>query len=37
MAPVQEYDTAVYFSNFIKNSFDFPSLEQIGFEESAIK
>jgi deoxyribodipyrimidine photo-lyase len=37
MAPVQEYDTAAYFSNFHKNSFDFPSLIQIGFEESPIK
>ncbi len=37
MAPVQEYDTAAYFSNFHKNSFAFPSLEQIGFEESPIK
>jgi deoxyribodipyrimidine photo-lyase len=37
MAPVQEYDTAAYFSNFHKNSFDFPSLKQIGFEESPIK
>jgi deoxyribodipyrimidine photo-lyase len=37
MAPVQEYDTEAYFSNFHKNSFPFPSLEQIGFEESHIK
>jgi deoxyribodipyrimidine photo-lyase len=37
MAPVQEYDIAAYFSNFHKNSFAFPSLEQIGFDESPIK
>jgi deoxyribodipyrimidine photo-lyase len=37
MAPVQEYDTEAYFSNFHKNSFAFPTLEQIGFEESSIK
>ncbi|QIH39706.1 deoxyribodipyrimidine photo-lyase [Flavobacterium sp. Sr18] len=37
MAPVQEYDTESHFSNFHKNSFAFPTLEQIGFEESPIK
>ena len=37
MAPVQEYDTMAHFSNFHKNSFSFPSLEQIGFEESPKK
>ena len=37
MAPVQEYDTESHFSNFHKNSFVFPSLEQIGFDESPIK
>lgn len=37
MAPVQEYDTELHFSNFHKHSFDFPTLEQIGFEESLIK
>ena len=37
MAPVQEYDAADLFSNFHKNSFSFPTLEQIGFEESPIK
>ncbi|RDI58154.1 cryptochrome/photolyase family protein [Flavobacterium glaciei] len=37
MAPVQEYDTESHFSNFHKNSFDFPTLEQIGFQESNIK
>ena len=37
MAPVQEYDTSERFSNFHKNDFVFPTLEQIGFKESAIK
>lgn len=37
LAPVQEYDTKLHFSNFHKHSFDFPTLEQIGFEESLIK
>jgi deoxyribodipyrimidine photo-lyase len=37
MRPVQEYDATNQFSNFYKNNFDFPTLEQIGFEESAIK
>jgi deoxyribodipyrimidine photo-lyase len=37
MAPVQEYDATDLFSNFHKNSFSFPTLEQIGFEESPIK
>ena len=37
IAPVQEYDTEAYFSNFHKNSFLFPTLEQIGFEVSLIK
>jgi deoxyribodipyrimidine photo-lyase len=37
MAPVQEYDSEAYFSNFHKNSFLFPTLEQIGFEVSPIK
>jgi deoxyribodipyrimidine photo-lyase len=32
-----EYDTQSHFSNFHKNSFDCPSLQQIGFEESGIK
>lgn len=35
--PLQEYDTQNYFSNFHKSVFDFPSLKQIGFEESKIK
>ena len=37
MAPVQEYDATDKFSSFHKNNFTFPSLEQIGFEESPIK
>ena len=37
MAPVQEYDTEPHYSNFYKTGFSFPSLEQIGFEESPIK
>jgi deoxyribodipyrimidine photo-lyase len=37
MGPLQEYDTQSYFSNFYKSNFDFPSLHQIGFEESNIK
>lgn len=37
MAPVPEYNTAAVFFNFFKNNFPFPTLEQIGFEESPIK
>jgi len=37
MAPIREYDTTIHFSNFILSNFSFPSLEQIGFEESVIK
>jgi deoxyribodipyrimidine photo-lyase len=37
MAPVQEYDSSVKFSNFYKSYFTFPTLEQIGFEGSSIK
>jgi deoxyribodipyrimidine photo-lyase len=37
IAPVQEYDAADKFSNFHKNNFTFPTLDQIGFEESTIK
>ena len=37
MAPVQEMDTSILYSNFHKSSFNFPTLEQIGFEQSAIK
>lgn len=37
LAPVQEYEAKSKFSNFYKNTFDFPTLSEIGFEESAIK
>jgi deoxyribodipyrimidine photo-lyase len=41
MAPVQEYDATDKFSNFYRGEmnrvFTFPTLEQIGFEESPIK
>jgi deoxyribodipyrimidine photo-lyase len=37
MAPLEECDTQSYFSNFHKSNFDFPTLQQIGFEESHIK
>ena len=37
MAPVPEYDTTGKFHNFHKYNFVFPTLEQIGFEESPIK
>jgi deoxyribodipyrimidine photo-lyase len=37
MAPVREYNTSEKESNFLKNHFVFPTLEQIGFEESIIK
>ena len=37
MAPVQEFDATDKFSNFHKNNFTFPTLEQIGFVESPIK
>ena len=37
MAPVLEYDATDMFSNCYKSDFAFPSLEQIGFEESPIK
>jgi deoxyribodipyrimidine photo-lyase len=41
MAPVQEYDATDKFSNFYRDAmnrvFTFPTLEQIGFEESPIK
>lgn len=36
-APIQEYYATDLFSNFHKNNFSFPTLEQIGFEESSIK
>jgi len=37
MAPLAEYDNQSYFSNFHKSNFDFPTLQQIGFEENDIK
>ena len=37
MAPIPEYDASVRFSNFHKNTFAFPSLAEIGFDESPIK
>ncbi len=37
IAPVAEYNTTDKFSSFHKNNFTFPTLDQIGFEESAIK
>jgi deoxyribodipyrimidine photo-lyase len=37
MEPVQELDASTLFSNFYKSDFTFPTLEQIGFEESPIK
>lgn len=41
MAPVQEFDSTDKFSNFYRDAmnraFTFPTLEQIGFEESPIK
>ena len=36
-APLQEYDITEKFYNFHKSNFTFPTLEQIGFEESSIK
>ena len=35
--PVLEYNTSEKFSNFHKSNFVFPTLRQIGFEESSIK
>jgi deoxyribodipyrimidine photo-lyase len=37
MAPVKEFDAKATFSNFYKSNFVFPTLEEIGFEESPIK
>nr|WP_315199576.1 deoxyribodipyrimidine photo-lyase [uncultured Flavobacterium sp.] len=37
IAPIVEYDTEKYFSNFHQSHFDFLSLDRIGFEESDIK
>ncbi len=36
-SPITEYNTQKYFSNFHKFHSDFPTLKQIGFEESTIK
>lgn len=35
--PVQEFNCQELYSNFYKSNFNFPTLEQIGFEESIIK
>jgi len=35
--PIREYDTSGLFSNLYKSNFSFPSLEQIGFDESPVK
>jgi len=37
MAPVKEYEATEKFRNFHKSNFTFPTLKQIGFEESSIK
>lgn len=37
IAPLEEYDSQNCFANFHGNHFDFPTLQQIGFEESNIK
>ncbi|WP_281228293.1 cryptochrome/photolyase family protein [Flavobacterium aquiphilum] len=37
LAPLQEYITLNYLFNFYRSNFDFPTLEQIGFEENNIK
>jgi deoxyribodipyrimidine photo-lyase len=37
IAPITEYTTTDKFSNFQKSNFSFPTLAQIGFEESSIK
>ena len=37
MAPVQEFDAIDKFQKFHKNNFVFPTLQQIGFDESPIK
>ncbi|WPR71055.1 deoxyribodipyrimidine photo-lyase [Flavobacterium sp. NG2] len=37
LLPITAYATADYFSKFYQSNFDFPSLKNIGFEESAIK
>jgi deoxyribodipyrimidine photo-lyase len=35
--PIQNFDSSVYYFNFYKNQYRFPTLAEIGFEESAIK
>ena len=37
IAPLVEYNTQSIFSNFYKSNFDFPTLQQLGFQESDIK
>jgi deoxyribodipyrimidine photo-lyase len=37
MTQLPEWNAKSYFSNFYKSQFDFPTLEQIGFEENTIK
>lgn len=37
MAPIEEMDASILYSNFLKSNFEFPTLEKIGFEESAIR
>ena len=37
IAPVPEYDATDAFSNFLKSNFIFPTLNEIGFDESSIK
>ena len=35
--PIQNFDSSVYYFNFYKNQYRFPTLAEIGFEESVIK
>ncbi len=35
--PIQNFDCSLHFSNFYKHYFDFPTLTEIGFEQSHIK
>ncbi len=37
MASIQEHDTSIHFDNYLRSNFEFPTLKQIGFEESSIK
>lgn len=37
LAPVEEYDTAIFSKNWLTSTFVFPALSAIGFETSAIK